>query len=100
MRLTEKQIDIIKRIAKKHFGNSARVFLFGSRVDDSRKGGDIDLFIKSNETALLTFNNKIQFLVDIKLHIGDRKIDVVFNIKNKDNSSFLNSIEKQGVELC
>lgn len=100
MRLTVKQIVAIHQTAKKHFGTSAKVYLFGSRVDDDRKGGDIDLLIKSDETTLLTFNNKIQFLVDLKSKIGDRKIDVVFDIKNSYNTHFLNTIKNQSVELC
>ena len=100
MRLTVNQIEAINQTAKKHFGTSAKVYLFGSRVDDDRKGGDIDLLIKSDGSTLLTFNNKIQFLVDLKSRIGDRKIDVVFDIKNNYNTNFLNTIKKQSVELC
>lgn len=100
MRLTENQIVAINQTTKAHFGNSARVFLFGSRVDNNRKGGDIDLLIKSDESTLLTLKNKILFLVDLKSRIGDRKVDVVFDIKNKNSSNFLNSIRRQSVELC
>lgn len=100
MRLTADQIVAINQTAKKHFGTSAKVYLFGSRVDDDRKGGDIDLLIKSDESTLLTFKSKIQFLVDLKSRIGDRKIDVVFDIKNKYNKNFLDSIKSQSVALC
>jgi len=100
MRLTEYQILAINQIAKQYFGNSARVYLFGSRVDNNRKGGDIDLLIKSRSTTLLTFKNKIQFLVDLKSTIGDRKIDVIFDIKNSYSGNFLDCIKKQSVELC
>jgi len=100
MRLTADQIVAINQTAKKHFGTSAKVYLFGSRVDDDRKGGDIDLLIKSDELTLLTFKSKIQFLVDLKSRIGDRKIDVVFDIKNKYNKNFLDSIKSQSVALC
>lgn len=100
MRLTENQIAAINQTAKKHFGISAKVYLFGSRVDNNKKGGDIDLLINSDETGRLTFQNKIQFLIDLKARIGDRKIDVVFDIKNRHSSNFLNSIKRQSVELC
>jgi predicted nucleotidyltransferase len=100
MRLTENQILAINQIAKVHFGNSVKVYLFGSRVDNNRKGGDIDLLIKSNQTTLLTLKNKILFLIDLKSRIGERKIDVVFDIKNKYSGNFLDSIKKQSVKLC
>ena len=54
------------------------MFLLGSRVDDLKKGGDIDLFIKiSDQSNLLT--KKIRFLARVKKILGEQKIDVVFN---------------------
>ncbi len=44
MRLTPRQQQIIREAARDVFGTEARVWLFGSRVDDSRRGGDIDLY--------------------------------------------------------
>ncbi len=45
MRLTPTQIDAIKNAAHAVLGEGAQVSLFGSRVDDARRGGDIDLYI-------------------------------------------------------
>lgn len=100
MRLSENQIQIINQTAKEHFGNTVKVFLFGSRVDNKKKGGDIDLLIRSQNKSVLTLKNKLLFLVDLKIRIGDRKIDVVFDIRNKYSGNFLESIKKQSVELC
>jgi hypothetical protein len=33
------------------YGGETRIFLFGSRTDDSKKGGDIDLYIQLNEES-------------------------------------------------
>ena len=55
------------------------VYLFGSRTDDSKRGGDIDLFIETSDTSDL-FMKKIRFLAKLKRAIGDQKIDVVFNV--------------------
>lgn len=46
MRLTPDEIRAIKESARDAFGESAVVRLFGSRVDDSLRGGDIDLHVE------------------------------------------------------
>jgi predicted nucleotidyltransferase len=100
MRLSENQIQAINQTAKEHFGNSVRVFLFGSRIDDKKKGGDIDLLIKAKKKTILTLKNKLLFLVDLKTKIGDRKIDIIFDLKDMYSDSFLDSIKRQSIELC
>ena len=45
MRLDDKTRSIIKNEVAKQFRETAVVRLFGSRVDDTQRGGDIDLFI-------------------------------------------------------
>ena len=49
MRLREDAVDAIKRAVETRFGPSARVFLFGSRLDDTKSGGDIDLLVEHDE---------------------------------------------------
>ena len=44
MRLTEKEIKTIKKVILEIFGES-EIRVFGSRLDDSKKGGDIDIFV-------------------------------------------------------
>ena len=53
MRLSPAQIDIIKTTAQTVLGDGARVTLFGSRVDDQAKGGDVDLYVETSELALM-----------------------------------------------
>ena len=43
MRLDPQHIAAIKRLAAEQVGVGARVRLFGSRVDDAARGGDVDL---------------------------------------------------------
>ncbi len=50
MRLTPEQAQIIRQSVRTHMGQQARIWLFGSRVDDSRRGGDVDLYVEP-ETA-------------------------------------------------
>lgn len=53
-------------------------YLFGSRVDDTKRGGDIDLYLKLEDKTNL-FKKKIKFLSSIKRELGEQKIDIVFN---------------------
>lgn len=75
MRLTAFEISAIKQAAQTVFGAGAEVFLFGSRVDDAKRGGDIDLYIKPQSGNDLA--HKIKFQVLLEQKIGEQKIDVV-----------------------
>jgi len=100
MRITDKEVEIIKRLTRDIFGEPARAYLFGSRVDDGKRGGDIDLCIVSDDESVLTFNNKISFLVRLKQEIGDQKIDLVFdNESTRAKVNFYNSIVNQRIRL-
>lgn len=78
MRLTQLERQVIKEEARNIFGEEAKVFLFGSRADDSKLGGDIDLFIEvSNRDDLPA--KKTKFLSKVKWRTEDQRIDVVFN---------------------
>lgn len=46
MRLSPDQIQSIRYAATATFGQGTAVWLFGSRVDDTKKGGDIDLLVR------------------------------------------------------
>nr|VFJ56866.1 MAG: hypothetical protein BECKFM1743A_GA0114220_101772 [Candidatus Kentron sp. FM]VFJ58782.1 MAG: hypothetical protein BECKFM1743C_GA0114222_102338 [Candidatus Kentron sp. FM]VFK21069.1 MAG: hypothetical protein BECKFM1743B_GA0114221_107542 [Candidatus Kentron sp. FM] len=47
MRLTPSQRQKLKEAARYHFGQNAEIWLFGSRVDDRRRGGDYDFYIET-----------------------------------------------------
>lgn len=77
MRLSERERNVIKSAVTKHFGRDARVWLFGSRADDSRRGGDIDLLVETEITGRDALRAKIGAITDIQLAVGDQKIDLV-----------------------
>ena len=79
MRLSPDQIQAIKTAAYDVLGEGVQVLLFGSRVDDSRKGGDIDLYIQGLQLDLQAQQlAKARFLAKLKQAIGEQRIDVVF----------------------
>lgn len=78
MRLSEQQCSIIRRAAAENFGAEANVWLFGSRVDDAARGGDIDLYIEAaTDDADAIVESKLRFLVALHKKLGEQKIDVV-----------------------
>lgn len=52
--------------------------LFGSRADDNKRGGDIDLYIETAEKESL-LDKKVKLLVRLNRELGEQKIDVVVN---------------------
>lgn len=79
MRLSDLEIEAIRTSAAHTFGNAVSVWLFGSRVDDSKRGGDIDLLIvvESDQTRLDVLRKETDFLVALKQKIGEQKIDLI-----------------------
>lgn len=78
MRITPLERQVIKEEAVRAFGEDAKVFLFGSRADDAKRGGDIDLYIEVKDKKDL-FAKEIRFLSKVKQRTEDQRIDVVFN---------------------
>lgn len=76
MRLSEFEIRHIKEQAEAVFGTNSQVYLFGSRTDDTKKGGDIDLFIEP-EILDNEFEQKIVLKTKLQLLLGLQKIDIV-----------------------
>ena len=53
MRLSLEQIDTITAHVHHYFGHGAKVWLFGSRLNDNRRGGDVDLYVEAMPQALM-----------------------------------------------
>ena len=78
MRLTSNQQSAIRTAATEAFGAGAAVWLFGSRADDAKRGGDIDLLVlPGQDEADRLFDRKIRMLTKLERLLGERKVDVV-----------------------
>lgn len=76
MRLSEASVCSIKKTAEEVFGVDSEVYLFGSRINDDSKGGDIDLLVQTSDMSEI-LSKKLFFLATIKQRIGDQKIDLI-----------------------
>ena len=76
MRLTKTEITMIKKAFYETF-EEGKVYLFGSRVDDSLRGGDIDLYLVPKMKFANVRERKIKFLIKLDEYIGEQKIDVI-----------------------
>lgn len=77
MRLTEKQRRIISEETARVFGKEAFLRLFGSRIDDNARGGDIDLYIESQGTPPDLLDRELRLRARLMRRLGDRRIDLV-----------------------
>lgn len=80
VRLSPRDIDILQRAFRATFPAEDHLWLFGSRVDLNKRGGDIDLYIETHQAdAADAVRQKSQFLVAIFRELEEQKIDVVLN---------------------
>jgi predicted nucleotidyltransferase len=82
MRLTMRQRQLIHQLVRQQLGERTRVMLFGSRLQDHRQGGDVDLFIESTgrvprlqqATLKLELEAALQLPVDLVFHQPDQPL--------------------------
>ncbi|MHB1084276.1 MAG: nucleotidyltransferase domain-containing protein [Thiobacillus sp.] len=77
MRLTPEQAGIIRQAAHQAFGSDADVWLFGSRVHDSKRGGDIDLYIETEGGVEDVLDRELAFHAALQRRLGEQRIDIV-----------------------
>jgi predicted nucleotidyltransferase len=99
MRLSPTQIDTIKRTAAELFGVAARVSLFGSRVDDSLKGGDIDLLVELPEDQPELRRKSLTLVARLQMQLGDQPIDVLVATPDTPDQPILRAARGSGVPL-
>ena len=81
MRISEQEKKYLVSTALKYFGAGSDVWLFGSRVDDQKNGGDIDVYIETDESSELVMK-RILFKSALSDLLGEQKIDIVVHQRN------------------
>ena len=77
MRLDNKTRRIIKSEVVGRFGVGTDVRLFGSRVDDTQRGGDIDLFVEPIQVLENRIREECRLSASLYIKLGGRKVDVL-----------------------
>jgi len=77
MRLTDSERRTIREASLRHFGVEPR--LFGSRLDDARRGGDIDIVVRTDLPPEEAVRRRLDLLAELWLRLGERKIDIVLD---------------------
>ena len=96
MRLTAQQQATVRTTVSETFGSDAQVRLFGSRADDNKRGGDIDLLITTNQSDVSTLMRaEIALLTKLQMKLGEQKIDVLLDYPSRQNRPPIYSIAKQ-----
>ena len=83
MRLTEQQKIIIREAGMRHF--DVVPHLFGSRLIDEERGGDIDLFIPGEWPVEEAVPKRLRFCAELRHRMDDQKIDVVLGSKSQSS---------------
>lgn len=100
MRLKQAEVlVIIEAVNKFAKGKKFELFLYGSRVDDTKLGGDIDLLLVAEDD---TYFRKHLYLIlsEIKKRIGEQKIDVaIVNENAADKDEFIKHIYPKAIRL-
>lgn len=76
MRLQKQEIHTILQVARNIYGEKVKVYLFGSRLDNTKRGGDIDLLIRTDEEKKGVLA-RIRMIAQLKFLLGDQKIDII-----------------------
>jgi predicted nucleotidyltransferase len=93
MRLSEEERILLKRTLAE-ISKEAELYLFGSRVDDAKRGGDIDLLVVDER---LTKRDLRKLRIEFCKHFGEQKIDIILD-NGKSDDPFI-SIAKKGACL-
>ncbi len=94
MRLSPTQIEVLKNTLSS-ISSTAKLYLFGSRVDDNKKGGDIDLLVIDDD---MTKKDLRYLRLEFFEHFGEQKLDIILD-KQEMGDSFVKYIFSKAVLL-
>ena len=98
MRITPRQHKAVKTAVLELAGSEVAVRLFGSRLDDEQRGGDIDLLVSSVSAVEHPAWLAASITARLQMALGDQRIDVLIEAPNLMHQP-IHDIAHQGVLL-
>jgi len=94
MRLSDREVQTVRRVLHE-VDSHGRIYLFGSRTDDAKKGGDIDLFFEASTELDLKCKLALEYRLSAEC---DTKVDLL--VKNPGQEEIpIFEIARRGVSL-
>ncbi len=103
MRLSPQDRDAITLSAREVFAPGTAILLFGSRVDDHRRGGDIDLLIETPEamTPAELVDHRTRFVSRLYRRLGEQRIDAIITARHApDSRPVVAAAKRSGILLA
>ena len=97
MRLTAEQRRSIHREVTSFLGTTAAVFIYGSRLDDEARGGDVDLLIRTAEPVNALEQARLQMKLEEALQLP---VDLLFVAEGLETTHFKRMICAQAQPLA
>ena len=99
MRLTPAQINTIKSTAQAVLGDDVQVTLFGSRVHDEQKGGDVDLLLEVPQAIAEPALLSARVAARVSRSMYGRKVDVLLKAPNLQEQAIHRIAQQEGIRL-
>lgn len=95
MRISTEQVELLKKNILTLLPNAV-IYLFGSRVDNNKKGGDVDIMVLSDRELLWKEKSLIKCKYFEKF--GEQKIDIV-SFSFEEKNPFKQITMEEGIKL-
>lgn len=96
MRLMLQQIENINKLTVRYLGGGSRAYLFGSRLNDTARGGDVDLLVETTEPAPRLTRARLKSALEQNLNLP---VDLIVVSKQQPLSSFQRMVRSQATPL-
>ena len=96
MRLLLQQIETVNKLTACYLGNGCKTFLFGSRLNDRVRGGDVDLLVETPTHVPRLTKAKLKAALEQTLNLP---VDLIILSKQQPLSAFQAMVRSQATPL-